>query len=77
MRIFCEDKRNIWFTGFNDWKHLNPYLPRHKNSTVHRANYIKMKEFERRLKNGGFIDDNLLEVIVKEKKMETYFESNT
>lgn len=66
--LFCDDRRNVWVTGFNDWKHLNPSLPRHENSTIHRSNYIKMKEFEKKIKDGGFIDDNLLEVIQKEKE---------
>ncbi|XP_039951468.1 zinc finger MYM-type protein 5-like [Bactrocera tryoni] len=65
--LFNDDRSSIWLNGFNDWQHLNPYLPRHENSTSHRSNYIKMKTFEKKLKCGGFIDDHLLKEFDKER----------
>lgn len=65
--LFNDDRSSIWLNGFNDWQHLNPYLPRHESSIFHRANYIKMKKFEKKLKCGGFVDDHLLEQLEKEK----------
>ncbi|XP_076660746.1 uncharacterized protein LOC143364134 [Halictus rubicundus] len=65
--LFNDDRSSIWLSGFNDWQHLNPYLSRHESSISHRANYIKMKKFEKKLKCGGFVDDHLLEQLEKEK----------
>lgn len=61
------NNNNSWTTGFNDWKHLNPMVPRHENSISHRENYVKLKAFEKRLKMGGCIDDELLKTIENEK----------
>lgn len=59
--VFCE-------TGFSDWKHLNPAIPRHENSLSHKENYLKWKEFERGIKRGTLIDDKTEKLILTEKQ---------
>lgn len=58
---FCDD-------GFTDWQHLNPRISEHELSDFHRKCYVDWKEFEKRLKDGKTIDNNLQEVIQNEKR---------
>jgi len=58
---FCDD-------GFTDWQHLNPRITEHELSDFLRKCYVDWKEFEKRLKDGKTIDNDLQEVIQNEKK---------
>ena len=51
-------------TGFSDWKHLNPQIPRHENSADHIENYVKWK----RLVSGRNLIDSAFIAQIRSKK---------
>lgn len=57
----------FWEGGFSDWKHLNPRVSEHENSTFHANCVIDWKEFEMRLKDGKTINNELQKAIQNEK----------
>lgn len=58
---------SFWDGGFSDWKHLNPRVCEHENSDSHSNCVNDWKEFEKRLNDGKTIDDELQQIIQKEK----------
>lgn len=61
--LFQKSQRTSSFSdipgGFNDWKHLNPCIQIHENSSQHRENYMAWKSFEKSMKTGSTIDHDL------------------
>ncbi len=51
-------------TGFTDWKHLNPTIPKHENSEDHIKNYVKWKGL---LSGRNLIDSKLISHIRREQ----------
>lgn len=68
--LFSNDTRTCPFSnnGFNDWQHLNPYIPDHEKSKSHLNNFITWKELEKRLHLGLSIYSEFEKSITKEKK---------
>ncbi|GBM30112.1 Zinc finger MYM-type protein 5 [Araneus ventricosus] len=52
--------------GFNDWKHLNPFIHVHETSSTHRHSYVEWKELEIPLKAGNSIDADIEKCIQAE-----------
>lgn len=68
--LFSNDTRKCPFSnnGFNDWQHLNPYIPDHEKSKSHLNNFITWKELEKGLHMGVSIDSEFEKSITKEKE---------
>lgn len=68
--LFSNDTSTCPFSnnGFNDWQHLNPYIPDHEKSKSHLNNFISWKELERRIHMGVSIDSQFEKSITKEKE---------
>jgi len=68
--LFSNDNRTCPFlnNGFDDWQHLNPYIPDHKKSKSHLNNFISWKELEKRIHMGVTIDCEFEKSIEKEKE---------
>ncbi|XP_049807017.1 zinc finger MYM-type protein 5-like [Schistocerca nitens] len=52
--------------GFSDWKHLNPLIYNHENSSSHRLCCMQWKDLQNRLKQKKTVDDEIQESIQKE-----------
>lgn len=68
--LFSNDNRTCPFinNGFDDWQHLNPYIPDHEKSKSHLNNFISWKELEKRIHMGVTIDCEFEKSIEKEKE---------
>jgi hypothetical protein len=57
----------VWLiqVGFNDWRHLSPRIPDYEHSAEHRVNYLTWKDFQQRLKNGGYTEDGFQRTTTK------------
>ncbi|XP_016661805.1 uncharacterized protein LOC103310064 [Acyrthosiphon pisum] len=68
--LFSNDNRTCPFlnNGFDDWQHLNPYIPDHEKSKSHLNNFISWKELEKRIHMGVTIDCEFEKTIEKEKE---------
>ncbi|KAL4083660.1 hypothetical protein QTP88_028976 [Uroleucon formosanum] len=68
--LFSNDNRTCSFlnNGFDDWQHLNPYIPDHEKSKSHLNNFISWKELEKRIHMGVTIDCEFEKSIEKEKE---------
>ncbi|XP_050548095.1 zinc finger MYM-type protein 5-like [Daktulosphaira vitifoliae] len=60
-------KSPFFDNGFSDWQHLNPRISEHELSDFHQKCYVDWKEFEKRLKDGKTIDNDLQKIIQYEK----------
>lgn len=68
--LFYNDARIFSFSnnGFNDWQHLNPYIPDHEKSKSHLNNFISWKELEKIMQLGVSINYEFAKSIAKKKK---------
>ena len=58
---------SFWDGGFSDLKHLTPRVCEHENSDSYSNCVNDWKEFEKRLEDGKTIDDELQQIIQREK----------
>lgn len=55
IKAFITDPKK----GFSDWRKLSPKIPDHENTFEHKSNVFSWKSFEKRLKEGKTIDNEL------------------